>query len=248
MSKKFLQAAGIVAALGVAALPLANTFAVDDQTNYYHGTDTVQVTIETSCGVFNYTSTGAEDVSDQEWTDGSYKATVKLGSLTEFNVDVEAVGNEGDDNYVAGKTHADTRVIICNNGSGASIKAAGGSYQTDENDRAGTTDRVTAMNSNTNDGDSAKYTIATGTATSGDTSSWSFKATTGTNSVVSIEDGYSDWVKIPDTKTEIASTSAETGQANGQWYPSYRVYVGNKQAADTYTGHVTYFAELPATN
>ena len=247
MSKKFLQAAGIVAALGVAALPLANTFAVDDQTNYYHGTDTVQVTIETSCGVFNYTATGAEDVSDQKWTDGSYKATVKLGSLTEFNVDVEAVGTEGDDDYVAGKTHADTRVIICNNGSGASIKAAGGSYQTGENDKAGTTDGVTAMNSNTKDGGSAKYTIATGTDTSGDDSSWSFKATA-VGSGVSIKDTYSNWVEIPSTKTEIATTSTETGQSNGQWYPSYRVYVGNKQAADTYTGHVTYFAELPATN
>ena len=223
MSKKFLQAAGIVAALGVAALPLANTFAVGDQTNYYHGTDTVQVTIETSCGVFDYTATGAKDVSGQVWTDGSYNATVKLGSLTEFNVDVAAVGNEGDDDYVAGKTHANTRVIICNNADGAQILAQGGEYSSD----TGAADGVTAMNSNTKVDDSAKYTIATGTGTSGDTSSWSFKATAVTGSEVSIGSSYSDWAQIPTTKTQIATTYAETGQSNGQWYPSYRVYVGN---------------------
>ena len=254
MSKKFLQAAGIVAALGVAALPLANTFAVDakngtnsyqgDGAYYYTGTDTVSVTINVACGVFDYeedaenSDSGAGLLNEQQWTDKEFSRTVTLGSLNYFNYTANANTSTG----TAASTLEQMRVIICNNAAGVEILAQGGEYGSDDHDADGETDMKATKTDNSE-------VIATGTNTSGDTSSWSFKVTlpTGTDStsVVPGED-YDDWAEIPDDKTVIASTEGVTGQADGQWAPSYRVYVGNKQQADTYTGHVTYFAELPA--
>ena len=253
MSKKFLQAAGIVAALGVAALPLANTFAVDAKngTNsyqgndayYYTGTDTVSVTINVACGVFDYeanaenSESGAGLLNGQQWTDKEFSRTVTLGSLNYFNFAANADTTTG----TAASTLEQMRVIICNNAAGAEILAQGGEYVSDDHDADGVTNMTPTNNNN-------EQVIATGTNTSGDTSSWSFKVTlpTGDDATsVSADEDYVDWAEITDEKSVIATTEGVTGQADGQWAPSYRVYVGNKQQADTYTGHVTYFAELP---
>ena len=253
MSKKFLQAAGIVAALGVAALPLANTFAIggedlpDPSQTSYGGTDTLTITIESSCGVFDL-----DDDADDEsatWTGKTWTATMKLGELKTFNEGNWSSGGTGEHELtIAESRPTEVRSIVCNSPNGATVYAQGG-YFTSEGSGESLTYTFNRSTYLENTGDDKEGTnILTGTNTNGDNSSWAFKMAKDQSdyAMATIEDGYDDYVVIPEYKTAIITTSGVTGNLDAQWAPNYQVYIGLRQEAGTYTGHVTYAATANA--
>ena len=109
-------------------------------------------------------------------------------------------------------------VVSCNNAGGWNIKAVG----------ASTGNNKTVMVPT-----GSGTAIATGTATSGATSNWAFKVS-GTNAV----SAYTSYSAVPSTATKVAGNTTST--ANETLYTGYQVWVSATQAADTYTGKVTY--------
>lgn len=89
-------------------------------------------------------------------------------------------------------------------------------------------------------GTTASNTIKTGTATSGNTSSWFFKLSS-PSSGLAIESGFDANHAIPNTRTKIASRSTGASAAAGDTVNvTYSAYVSPVQAPDTYTGKVAY--------
>ena len=80
--------------------------------------------------------------------------------------------------------------------------------------------------------------IATGTATSGDTSNWAMKVT-GTGA-----SGFTTFAEVPSSATDVATGSGSTATATIS--TTYQVFVSATQQADTYTGQVTYTLSHPA--
>ena len=111
-------------------------------------------------------------------------------------------------------------VVSCNSASGWNVKAVGASTGSDN---------TVMVPSNTG----AANAIATGTATSGATSNWAFKVA-GDNAVST----YTSYSAVPATATKVATSS--TAGASVQINTGYQVWVSATQAADTYTGKVTY--------
>ena len=135
---------------------------------------------------------------------------------------------------------------LCNDFNGFSIYAIGYS-----NDTEGTTDMIGTSGA----------TIATDTATTGDTSNWAMKLTkvsdptkTYNPNNLNITTGYDAYHAVPNTWTKVASYatgSSETSSATDQTLganieTTYAVLVSGAQAADTYTGKVKYLLVHPA--
>ncbi len=79
--------------------------------------------------------------------------------------------------------------------------------------------------------------IATGTATSGNTSNWAFKVTGDTAS------GYTAFSAVPATAQTVATSSDPVFETTVT--AAYRVWVSTTQEADTYTGYVKYVLSAP---
>lgn len=114
--------------------------------------------------------------------------------------------------------------VTCTDPSGFVIQARGEGGDTTLSNAAGTN------------------TIATGTATSGNTSAWGFRITSTSGN---IESAYgpvaSSYYAVPATATRIISFAGSSSAAVvGTFRPDYQVYVAPTQAADTYTGGVEY--------
>ena len=102
----------------------------------------------------------------------------------------------------------------------------------------------------------SSYAIATGTATSGDTSNWAMKLTavTGTYAptIHSTEENsntysFTSYHTIPSEYTKVASYSSNTDATTGSSFKStYAVYASPTQPADSYTGKVKYTIVHPA--
>ena len=102
----------------------------------------------------------------------------------------------------------------------------------------------------------SSYAIATGTATSGDTSNWAMKLTavTGTYAptIHSTEENsntysFTSYHTIPSEYTKVASYSSNTDATTGSSFKStYAVYASPTQPADSYTGKVKYTVVHPA--
>ena len=107
--------------------------------------------------------------------------------------------------------------VICNSSSW-SVSAVG----------SGTGDVVTSLYSGTN-------AIATGTATSGETSNWAFKIASAPSAV--IESTYQNFAAVPGTATPVVTGSAA---ATTTIKAQYQVYAATSQASGNYTGSVTY--------
>ena len=109
---------------------------------------------------------------------------------------------------------------------------------------------VNAVGASEGDHPSSMYTaggaeIATGTATSGDTSAWMFKiaANSATEEAVTPATGFATWHVIPAPAAETgAATTVAVGSkaATATIIPTYRVYASSSQATGSYTGKVTY--------
>lgn len=186
MKKSLIAGAG-VAALSLAMVPVLGAFA--------DVTDTLTVTINSSCTVGSTTSsTGAGK---------TITATMSNNELKTWDSDGTAGG---------------TIKVTCNNAGGWNVKAVGAST-------GASNTAMTPAGSGT--------PIATGTATTGATSNWAFKVS-GTNTVAE----YQTYKAVPATATKVATSSAAVSE--GTINTGYQVWMSATQAADTYTGRVTY--------
>ena len=98
----------------------------------------------------------------------------------------------------------------------------------------------------------AEGNIATGTATSGDTSNWAMKlATTGSSYLATLENGYGSFSNIPASYTKVASYSAATdagvGATGSSLTTTYAAYISRTQDSGTYIGKVKYTMVHPST-
>ena len=98
------------------------------------------------------------------------------------------------------------------------------------------------------------YDIATGTATSGNTSNWSMKLSKVTNSSqsylpnnLSIVNGYDSYHTVPATYQKVANYSSATDATLGsKLTTTYAAYISGTQPAGTYTGQVKYTLVHPS--
>ena len=79
--------------------------------------------------------------------------------------------------------------------------------------------------------------------TSGSTSAWSMKVVAPSTGV---QNGYGSYSVMPSTTGVVIVTGNTSTSTDVTFTPEYRVYVGTDQAADTYTGTVTYTIASPA--
>ncbi|MBR0460420.1 hypothetical protein IJI91_00275 [Candidatus Saccharibacteria bacterium] len=114
--------------------------------------------------------------------------------------------------------------VNCNDAAGWHVTAVGSGA--DASDK-------TAMNATGSGTD-----IATGTATSGDTSNWAMKVT-GTGAT-----GFTTFAAVPASATNVATGSGSV--AGATLTTTYQVFISATQQADIYTGQVTYTLAHPA--
>ena len=126
--------------------------------------------------------------------------------------------------------------VICNDSEGFSVYAVG--YT---NDTFGNTTMKPSTLADTN-------AIATGLATSGDTSNWAMKLTAVTGDYApTLETGFNAYHVVPAEYTKVASYSSNTDSSSGSSFKStYAAFVASAQPADTYTGKVKYTIVHPA--
>ena len=145
----------------------------------------------------------------------------------------DATINNGTVNSSIGET---TMKIYCNDTGGFAIYAIG---YTDDTD---------GKNVLTSSALGSTFDIATGTATSGNTSNWAMKLSTITSPTptypLTIQNSFDSFHTVPDDYTLVAKRTSGTdiGQsAEGSTLKStYQVYVDSIQPAGTYTGQVKY--------
>lgn len=150
-----------------------------------------------------------------------------------------------------GGTYADdigstTLKTLCNDTNGFAIYAIGSSRSNE-----GSTVLASSLGE--------EYDIATGTATSGNTSNWAMKLTTDPEATypITLEPSFAtgNYVTIPNTWTKVASRSSGTDTATeaevatgASLNTTYSVYVTPAQPAGTYIGQVKYVLLHPNTN
>ena len=168
--------------------------------------------------------------------DDSYNAdvslTIPVACTMTGTVDTPHTANVDAGTYVAdiGTT---TLKTVCNDGNGFSIYAIGYSGLEYGNNKMLATVGGTLAPS---------YDIATGTATSGDTSNWAMKlnAVTGTYAPT-LTNGFGSYRTVPTEYTKIATLLSGTDATIGSSVQStYAVYVTSLQPAGSYNGKVKY--------
>ena len=163
-------------------------------------------------------------------TSGMSTASITVSSTCTMSMVVNSphVASVVASNYKAdvGKTTIST---VCNDVNGYSIYAIG--YTNNEwgrNDMLGAT---------------TGRTIATGTATSGDTSNWAMKLTPVAGDYTpSVTTGYEAYHAVPNEYMKVASYNNTTGDSSSpsQLETTYAMYATGTQTPDTYNGKVKY--------
>ena len=126
--------------------------------------------------------------------------------------------------------------VLCNDNNGFAVYAIGYSDNTDGN----TTMKPSTL--------PAVNGIATGTATSGNTSNWAMKLTAVSGDYSpTLATGFNNYHAVPDEFTKVASLASSTdGSVGSSFKSTYAAYVSQSQPADTYTGKVKYTVIHPA--
>ena len=126
--------------------------------------------------------------------------------------------------------------VICNDSEGFSVYTVG--YT---NNEFGNTTMKPSVVADTN-------AIATGLATSGDTSNWAMKLAAVTGDYTpTLETGFNAYHVVPAEYTKVASFASNTDSSSGSSFKStYAAFVASAQPADTYTGKVKYTVVHPA--
>ncbi len=247
MKKSLIAVAG--ASLAAAAMPAVGVFAVQSQV-----IDTVKVTITDSCTIVNRSDSAApsqegDPGSSSSVVDGNqvvkntYAVTMALGQLK------QGIGGSGADSGAGARPDAGgasqtggSVEVVCNDGevtpsidpNPAQPTGGAGSWKLS----AAGANGGKMIGDATSAGD--PHEIATGTATSGATSNWAFKIE-GTSGETAYAGTYASYSEIPSSDTNIIS-----GKGAFTFKPRYQIYIGTSQAADTYTGTVTYTLTAPA--
>ena len=130
-----------------------------------------------------------------------------------------------------------TFVVTCNDTAGFAIYAIGYGGST-----LGVTDMISSAGAN--------YNIATGTATSGDTSNWAMKLTpVSGDDAPTIVNGFNNFHAVPSAWTRVAQfTHAVESSVGSSFTSTYAVWISGVQAAGTYTGKVRYHLIHPNTS
>ena len=125
--------------------------------------------------------------------------------------------------------------VLCNDANGFAVYAIGYSDETYGN--------TTMVPSSV----AAANAIATGTATSGNTSNWAMKLTAVSGDYTpTLATGFNAYHAVPDEYIKVASLASNTDAVSGSSFKStYAVYISQAQAADTYTGKVKYTVVHP---
>ena len=126
--------------------------------------------------------------------------------------------------------------VICNDANGFAVYAIGYSDDTYGN----TTMKPSTL--------AVSNAIATGTATSGNTSNWAMKLTAVSGDYApTLETGFNAYHAVPAEYTKVVSYSSNTDSSSGSSFKStYAAFVASAQPADTYTGKVKYTVVHPA--
>ena len=220
--KKSIIATG-AASLALAAMPVVGVFAADPATSSI--TDEIEITIAKECAIKTTATDPSQGIGDGTTTNQKFTATMQNGELKVLG------GSAGTG---ASGTASSVIDVVCNDsatsGDATSWKltAVGGN---------GTTASTVL------DAAASGTDIVTGTATSGTTSNWAMKVEGASG--LTIQNGFSAFRAVPGT-AEVVTTG--NGTKSGAFTASYQVYIGTNQAADTYTGHVTYTLTNPAGN
>ena len=123
---------------------------------------------------------------------------------------------------------------VCNDAEGFSIYTVG--YSGDEYGNNTMKPSVVAVSN----------AIATGTATSGDTSNWAMKLTS-TSENFAINNGFNAFHTVPTEYTLAASYPSNTTTVTGvQLKTTYSAFIASAQPADSYTGKVKYVIVHPS--
>lgn len=139
-----------------------------------------------------------------------------------------------------------TMKTICNDANGFSIYAIGASRSNE-----GSTVLASSLGED--------YDIATGTATSGNTSNWAMKLATDSTATypITLDSGFNtnNYVSVPSTWTKVAHRTSGTDTATeaeaitgASLSTTYAVYTTPAQPAGTYVGQVKYVLLHPNTN
>ena len=193
-----------------------------------------------SVAVLNIPATTATSASSQAQASVNVHTTCSMTATvnTAHNATlISGTYSSGDYPDGIGKTTIQT---FCNDQSGYAIYAIGFT-----NNQLGSTVLKGASLS-------SDYDIATGTATSGDTSSWAMKisAVSGTYAPT-INNGYSSFSTVPSSWTKVASLTSSTDSTSttnigSKIETTYAAYISNAQPAGTYSGQVKYALVHPS--
>ena len=193
-----------------------------------------------SVAVLNIPATTATSASSQAQASVNVHTTCSMTATvnTAHNATlISGTYSSGDYPDGIGKTTIQT---FCNDQSGYAIYAIGFT-----NNQLGSTVLKGASLS-------SDYDIATGTATSGDTSSWAMKisAVSGTYAPT-INNGYSSFSTVPSSWTKVASLTSSTDSTSttsigSKIETTYAAYISNAQPAGTYSGQVRYVLVHPS--
>ena len=126
---------------------------------------------------------------------------------------------------------------VCNDGGGFGVYAIGFTNDVDGNN---------VMKHDTDD----TFNIATGIATSGNTSNWAMKLAAVENGTdtPTIENGFSSYKAVPSNYTLVASyPNATTTGSNVAFLTHYAAYISLAQHSGVYTGKVKYVMVHPST-
>lgn len=215
--KKSLIATG-AASLALAAMPIAGVFAATSTV-----TDEIVITIAKECAITTNTTDASDGIGDGTHTDRTFTASMQNGEL-------KVLGGSENTGAQSGATSVVN--VVCNDsateGSATSwsLTAVGG---------------VVGTVSTVLDATGTGTDIVTGTATSGATSNWAMKVEGASGST--IQNGFDSFREVPGTAAVVTTGNGSKAAA---FTPSYQVYIGTSQEADTYTGHVTYTLTNPA--
>lgn len=201
----------------IAALPVVGVFAATSTV-----TDEIVVTIAKECAITTNT-TPAQNIGNGTHTDRQFTATMQNGELKVL----AGASNEG-----AAASATSPINVVCNDaatsGDATSWKltAVGGT-------KTAVSTVLDAAGSGTD--------IITGTGTSGAASNWAMKVDLASG--LTAQNGFSAFREVPDAPVVVTTGN---GTKSAAFTPSYQIYIGTSQEADTYTGHVTYTLTNPA--
>ncbi len=192
-----------------------------------------------AAGISSITSPGTVFADSDMTTDVSITIPASCTYSATTNGEYQATITPGNYN---GNIGNNTFNIVCNDSNGYSVYAIGYS-----GDTYGNTNMINS---------SANATIATGTAITGGTSSWSMmlSAVSGTyaptiSNGTSGTENFTTFHAVPSSYTKVATFPSITDHTTGSSFQSkYRVYVSESQAPGAYVGKVKYVLVHPASS